>query len=87
MLGQDGPVVFLRQGSHYIKAYTYCRVQPLNPDQFTETETINPDQCTKRKTENINNNNDSSVNRVKSTIENKDICNDEILPSPKNEEH
>ena len=79
--------MFLRQGSHYIKAHTYCRVQSLNPYQFTETETINPDQCTKRKTENINNNNDSSVNRVKSTTENKDISNDEILPSLKNEEY
>ena len=27
VLGQDGPVVFLRHGSHYIKAHV-CRVQP-----------------------------------------------------------
>ena len=81
VLGQDGPVVFIREGSHYIKVHTCC-VQPLNPDHFIETETINPDQYTKRKVENGNNNNNSNLNRVRSTTENENISDDEILSSP-----
>ena len=80
-MSRDGPVMFIQQGSHYIKAHP-CRVQPLNPDQFIETETINPDQYTKRKVENSNNNNDSNLNHVRSATENEDVSDDKILPSP-----
>ena len=85
MLGQDCPVVFIQQGSHYIKAHK-CHVQPLNWDQFIKTEKIYPDQYTKRKAENSNNNTDSNLNHVRSTTENEEISDSKILPPPQNEE-
>ena len=85
VLGEDGPVVFILQGSHYIKTHTCC-VQPSNPDRFIQTETINPDQYTKRKAENSNYSINSNLNHVRSTTENEDISDDRILPSQRNEE-
>ena len=35
VLGQDGAVIFIRHGSHYIKAYS-CRVQPKVQDDEQE---------------------------------------------------
>lgn len=43
ILGQDGPVVFIRQGSYYIKSHT-CHVQTSNPDQYFERELSEPKQ-------------------------------------------
>ena len=38
VLGQDGPVVFVRHGSHYVKVHI-CRVQPASSSDIVAENT------------------------------------------------
>ena len=85
VLGQDGPVVFIRQGSHYIKAHT-CRVQPSNVNSYIETETTNRDLFSERHITDKVNQNDSNKKDLRSTsIANEEDSDDEIISSPQSE--
>ena len=70
VLGQDRPVVFLRHGSHYIKAHV-CRVQPIKSNS-TDSDKANskPTFNTNKSYENSSNNNCSNVHNEESDDEN-----------------
>ena len=85
VLGQDGPVVFICQGAHYIKAHTCC-VQPSNVNSYIETETANRDLFSERHITDKVNQNDSNKKDLRSTsVANEEDSDDEIISSPQSE--
>lgn len=85
VLGQDGPVVFICQGSHYIKAHTCC-VQPSNVDSYIETETTNRDLFSERHITDKVDQDDSNKKDLRSiSIANEEDSDDEIISSPQSE--
>ena len=72
VLGQDGPVVFLRHGSHYIKAHV-CRVQ------LTKSNSTDNDKANSKPTFNTNKSYDNSSNNC-SNVDSEDS--DDENPKP-----